>query len=83
MAPKSRQVHPRVAEFEAVKDPVERAAACQQFLANARETIRLIERLRDDSIREARKSGRGTIDEVAQSVGVKRNVVVNALRGAK
>ena len=75
-----RSSNPRVAEFEAITDPIERARACQEFLTNGRETIRLVERLRDDSIRTARSSGGRTIDQLAEAIGANRAVVVNALR---
>lgn len=73
--------NPKITEFRGYADPVERAKICQQFLTNGRATIRAVEKLRDDAIREARgKPKSPTVDALALAVGVKRNVVVNALR---
>jgi predicted transcriptional regulator len=73
--------NPRIAEFRAIKDPTDRARRCQEFLVNGRETIKSVERLRDDAIREARATAdRPTVDALTKAIGVKRNVVVNALR---
>lgn len=83
MKAKSEQLNPRAAELAAIKDPVERAARCQEFLTVGRETIRQVERIRDGAIREAREARRGTIDQLADAIKAKRNVIVNALRGAK
>jgi DNA-binding transcriptional regulator YiaG len=69
-----------VAELRAIADPVQRAAACQTFITNGRETLRAVERLRDESIRTARVDTELTVDALAAAVGVKRNVVVEALR---
>jgi hypothetical protein len=69
--------------LRAITDPTDRAAACQTFIVNGRETLRAVEHLRDESIREARKTGAGTIDRIAAAVNVKRNIVVDALRGWK
>lgn len=75
--------NPRVAELRSITDPAERAKACQTFIVNGRDTLRAVEQLRDDSIREARaQTPRPTIDELAKAAGVRRNVVVTALRGA-
>lgn len=73
--------NPRVVEYRAIADPLERAKTCQQFLVNGRATIKAMEQLRDDAIREARGNPKPpTVDDLALAVGVKRNVVVNALR---
>lgn len=67
-----------------VADPVERAAACQQFIQNGRETIKAAQQLRDEAIRDARTSGHTdarTVDGLAARIKAKRNVVVDALRG--
>ncbi|QKW15357.1 hypothetical protein [Verrucosispora sp. NA02020] len=66
-----------------VADPVERAAACQQFITNGRATIRAVQELRDVSIRDARKTAHpdaSTIDGFAARIRAKRNVIVDALR---
>ena len=79
-----RSTNPRVAELEAITDPTARARACQDFLTNGRDTLRVIERIRDESIREARKADpRPTIDAIAAATGASRAVVVNALRGTR
>lgn len=73
-----------IAALKRVADPVERAAACQQFITNGRETIRQVQRLRDDAIRVARTQGHQdarTVDRLATRLKVRRNVVVDALRG--
>lgn len=78
--------NPRIAALRRVADPVDRAAACQEFIQNGRETIRAAQALRDEAIREARGSGHPdgqTIDGLAARIKAKRNVVVDALRGAK
>lgn len=70
-----------VANLEAIADPVERAAAAQTFLANGRETIRLVEALRDRAIREVQKRGGITIDQLADRMKCGRHIVVDARRG--
>lgn len=76
--------NPKIAALIAIADPVERAAAAQRFIMNGRVTIRSAERVRDDAIREARQPGqRTTIDQLADQIGARRNVVVDALRGER
>lgn len=70
-----------VARIAAIEDPVERAAAAQTFLTNGRETIRNIEKLRDDAIRQVRRSGGITIDQLARRIKVGRHIVIDACRG--
>jgi GTP-sensing pleiotropic transcriptional regulator CodY len=72
--------NPTVARIRGIPDPVARAAAAQTFIVNGRRTLRAVERVRDDAIREARQPGRVTIDQLANQVGARRNVVVTALR---
>jgi hypothetical protein len=69
-----------VAALRRIADPVARAAACQVFIANGRETIRAAEQLRNDAIRDARQHGASTVDSLAAAIKVRRNVVVDALR---
>jgi hypothetical protein len=72
---------PRIAALRKIADPAERAKECQTFIVYGRETVKAAERLRDDAIREARaKPERPTVDGLTKVIGVKRNVVVNALR---
>lgn len=73
----------RVAELQAIADPLDRAAACQQFIVNGRETLKAVEALRDDSIRTARETHRLTIDKMATRIKVRRNIIVEALRPAR
>lgn len=76
--------NPTVAKLEAIEDPVERAAACQTFLTNGKDTIRQVERLRTEAIRQARKQpGALTIDQLAGRLHAGRHIVVDALRGQK
>lgn len=70
--------NPRVAELRAITDPADRAAACQRFIENGRETLRAVEALRDESIRAARVDI--TIDRLAARLKVNRSIVVQALR---
>lgn len=76
-----------VDSLRAVVEPGERAATAQRFLVETRELVKQAERLRDEAIRQARHSPTGrpvvTIDELAERVGVRRNVVVEALRGSR
>lgn len=72
--------NPKIQALRGIADPVERAASCQTFIANGRETLRSAQRLRGESIREARRRGGLTVDELAQQIRVRRNVVVDALR---
>lgn len=72
-----------VTRLKRIADPVERAAAAQEFLANGRATLQAVQQLRDDAIREARKDAHpdaATVDRLAARVKVRRNVVVDALR---
>lgn len=72
--------NPTVARIAAIEDPIERAAAAQTFLTNGRETIRQVEALRDEAIRQARHRGGITIDELAGRLRTRRNIVVDACR---
>ncbi|MFI2663252.1 hypothetical protein [Micromonospora carbonacea] len=72
-----------IAALERVADPVERAAACQQFITNGRATIKLAQQVRDEAIRTARTNlhpEAKTVDKLAERIKAKRNVVVDALR---
>ncbi|GGM26958.1 hypothetical protein GCM10011608_09700 [Micromonospora sonchi] len=72
-----------IAALRRVADPVERAAACQAFITNGRETLRLVMLERDNAIRVARAAAHPearTIDGLAARVRAKRNVIVDALR---
>jgi hypothetical protein len=76
----------QVKALRGVADPVERAAACQRFIANGRATLKAIQQLRDEAIQSARQAnhpGAKTVDGLASAVGVRRNVVVDALRGSE
>lgn len=65
----------------AIEDPLQRAAAAQEFLTNGRRTLRLVQQIRDDGIREARRRMPGvTIYEIARAIPCRPNVVVDALR---
>lgn len=79
--PVTKAEKPILRSLHEIRDPIERATACQAFIVNGRDTIRSAERLRDEAIVAARKAGAGTIDHIASQVKVKRNVVVDALRG--
>ena len=70
----------RVAELRSIADPVDRAAACQTFITNGRDTLKAVEVLRDESIRAARSGGSLTVDALAKAVKVRRNVIIDALR---
>ena len=72
--------NPRVAELAAITDPIERAAACQRFILNGRETLRQVEALRDQAIRDARTHTALTIDKLATRMRLNRSMVVEALR---
>lgn len=74
--------NPKIMTLGRIADPIERAAATQIFIERGRQTLRAAERLRDAAIREARSNGdpRVTIDQLAQRICVKRNIVVDALR---
>ncbi|MEV2239500.1 hypothetical protein [Micromonospora sp. NPDC049891] len=66
-----------------VADPVQRAAACHEFVTNGRETLRLVMLERDNAIRDARQGRHPearTIDGLAARIRAKRNVIVDALR---
>lgn len=73
----------KIAALLRITNPVDRAAAAQRFIANGRATLRDAERVRDQAIREARQPGQGTIDQLAEQIGTRRNVVVDALRTPK
>lgn len=76
--------NPTVAKLEAIADPVERAKACQTFLSNGKATIRQVEQLRTQAIRQARKQPQAlTIDQLAARMDAGRHIVVDALRGQK
>lgn len=76
--------NPTVAKLEAIEDPVERAAAAQTFLTNGKDTIRQVERLRTQAIRQARTQPQAlTIDQLAARMKAGRHIVVDALRGQK
>lgn len=70
----------RIKALRRIADPVDRARAAQHLIAAGRGVIRAAEHVRDAAIREARAPGNGTIDELAASIEVRRNVVVDALR---
>lgn len=70
----------RITALRGIADPVERARAAQHFINSGRNILREAERVRDAAIREARRPGNGTIDQLADSIKVRRNVVVDALR---
>lgn len=72
--------NPRILELQAIADPVERAAACQAVIVRGRETLTAAEALRTEAIRLSRENTSLTVDALAAAVGVKRNVVVEALR---
>lgn len=72
---------PKIVELQAVTDPVARAAAAQELILYARATAKAAEMIRDEAIRAARGSTTITIDGLADRVRVKRNVIVQALRG--
>lgn len=63
----------------AIREPRARAKECQQTIDRARETINQLIDIRDEAIRKAKAKG-GTIDQIAGDIGVRRNVVVDALR---
>lgn len=69
-----------MARIRAVEDPVERARLAQEFIVNGMRTLDAMRQVRDEGIREARLGRRGTVDELAAEVRVKRNVVVDACR---
>lgn len=71
---------PQIQEMLGLTDPLARARRCEEYLGRWRAMLAEAQRLRDASIREARSPG-STIDGIAAAVGVKRNIVVNALRG--
>ena len=75
--------NPRVAELRRIGDPVERAAACQTFIANGRDTLLAVEALRNESIRTARAEKEMTVDALAKAIGVRRNIIVEALRRSR
>lgn len=72
--------NPNVARIRGIGDPLARAQQAHEFLINGRRTLEAMQRVRDDAIQSAREAGRGTIDEIAEAIGAKRNVVVDALR---
>lgn len=63
-----------------IADPVERAAEAQALILRARASATAAETLRNDAIRAARAAGGTTVDGLAAKIGVKRNVVIEALR---
>lgn len=73
----------KIAALLRIADPEERAAAAQLFIVNGRTTIRSAERVRDEAIREARQPRLRTIDQLAERIGARRNVIVDALRQAR
>lgn len=76
--------NPTVAKLEAIEDPIARAAAAQTFITNGRATLRLVEGVRNQAIRQARTVNRTvTIDQLASRMGAGRHIVVDALRGQK
>jgi hypothetical protein len=76
---------PRIRALRGVGDPLARARDAQRFIGNGEELIAQARTIRDEAIREHRsKLGVAkTIDEIAQYIGAKRNVVVDALRGRR
>jgi GTP-sensing pleiotropic transcriptional regulator CodY len=72
--------NPRIAVLQAIADPLERAAECQTTIIRGRETLAEAERLRTEAIRLSRENTSLTVDAIAAKVGVRRNVVVEALR---
>lgn len=62
-----------------IADPLERAKQSQAWITRGRAAIGEAQQVRDAAIREAHRSS-GTIDEIAEHIGAKRNVVVHALR---
>ena len=74
--------NPAVERATAIREPRARARECQQTIDRARQTIAQLLDIRDEAIRAARAKG-ATIDELAADIQVKRNVVVDALRGRK
>jgi hypothetical protein len=77
--------NPRIREIRGIRDPLARARESQALIERGRQTITEAQEIRDEAIREVRgKLGsRKTIDEIAQYIGAKRNVVVDALRGKR
>lgn len=71
-----------LARIRAIKDPTDRARAAQEVIADVTAVIARATTHRDDMIRTARRQGasRTTIKALADAVGVKPNVVVDALR---
>jgi hypothetical protein len=77
--------NPRIREIQGLRDPRARAREFQALIERGRQTIAEAQQGRDEAIREIRgKLGNtDTIDEIAQYIGAKRNVVVDALRGKR
>lgn len=70
----------RITALRRIPNPIDRAEAAQRLIVTGRSVIQAAERVRDDAIREARKPGNGTIDQLADAIGTRRNIVVDALR---
>ncbi len=76
-----RAGNPTAADLAAITDPIERANAAIAFLDTERQTIRTVEALRDEAIRQARHMDPTlTIDQLALRLGVGRHIVVDAGR---
>jgi hypothetical protein len=72
-----------ITRLRGVTDPLARAKECEEYLTRGREVLAVAQQMRDEAIREARRNGAGTVDQIAAHIGVKRNIVVDALRGPK
>jgi hypothetical protein len=70
-------------EIAEIADPLIRARAAQRFIEGIQADIKEAQQGRDEAIRETRDLTANTIDEIAQYIGAKRNVVVDALRGRR
>lgn len=67
--------------MKGVRDPLERARLCQQFLDNGERTLDQVRVVRDDAIRAERaRNPLVPRNVLAESIGVRLNVVVDALR---
>jgi hypothetical protein len=76
---------PRIRALRGVPTPLDRAQDAQRFIETGEALIAQARTIRDAAIREARGELGvvRTIDEIAQYIGAKRNVVVDALRGRR
>jgi hypothetical protein len=76
---------PRIKALRGVPTPLVRARDAQQFIETGEALIAQARTIRDEAIRETRNvlGVAKTIDEIAQYIGAKRNVVVDALRGRR